>query len=106
MNKYYGAVGYVNTTETSPGVWEPIITERNYYGDITKNYKRYSGGDKVNDDIEISNSFSILADPYAYDNFHSIAYITYMGTKWKVSGVEVQFPRLILSAGGVYNDGN
>lgn len=103
MNKYYGAVGYAITEETSPGVWEPKIIERNYYGDITKNYKRFSGNDKVNNDIELGNNFSIIADPYAYENFHSIVYITYMGIKWKVSGVEVLYPRLLLSVGGRYN---
>jgi hypothetical protein len=30
--------------------------------------------------------------------------VEYMGTKWKVSNVEVKYPRLILSLGGVYNE--
>ena len=30
MAKYYGVIGYVETVETSPGVWEEQITERNY----------------------------------------------------------------------------
>lgn len=61
--KYFGSIGYVETNETNPGVWTPTIIERQYYGDVTKNYKRTSGNDKVNNDIELSNTFSILADP-------------------------------------------
>lgn len=106
MNKYYGSIGYAITEETVPGVWEPKIVERNYYGDITKNSRRISSPDKVNEDIDISSSFSIVADPYAYENFHSIVYLTFMGTKWKVSNIEVQYPRLILTVGGIYNNGN
>jgi hypothetical protein len=30
-------------------------------------------------------------------------YVEFMGTKWKITNVEVQYPRLILSVGGVYN---
>lgn len=106
MNKYYGSIGYAITEETTPGVWEPKIVERNYYGDITKNSRRISSSDKVNEDIDISSFFSIVADPYAYENFHSIVYLTFMGTKWKISNIEVQYPRLILTVGGIYNNGN
>ena len=31
-------------------------------------------------------------------------YVEFMGAKWKISSVEVQYPRLILTVGGVYND--
>lgn len=57
----------------------------------------------MNDDINVSNEISILADPYANQNFHAMRYVEFMGAKWKISGVEVQYPRLILSVGGVYN---
>lgn len=103
MAKYYGKIGYAETVETAPGVWKEQITERNYFGDLTRITRRLQSSDKVNDDINISNELSIVADPYAMNNFHSMHYAEFMGTRWKVSTVEVQYPRLILSLGGLYN---
>lgn len=103
MPKFYGAVGYTKTVETSPGVSVEQITERNYYGDVIRNTRRLQGADKVNDDINISNEISIVADPYANDHFYAIRYVVFQGAKWKVLNVDVQYPRLILSLGGLYN---
>lgn len=103
MPKFYGAVGYAETVEISPGVWEEQITERNYYGDVIRNTRRLQSADKINDDINISNEISIVADPYANDHFYAIRYVVFQGAKWKVSNIDVQYPRLILSLGGLYN---
>ena len=103
MAKYYGAVGYAVSTEVRPGIWKDTIVERMYYGDVIRNNRRLESSEKINDDVNISNEISILADPYANENFHLIKYVEFMGTKWKVSNITVQFPRLILSVGGVYN---
>lgn len=103
MGRYYGAIGYAETVETAPGVWAEQIVERVYFGDLVRNFGKVQKADKLNDDIDISNEISIVSDPYAVNNFHSMRYITYMGAKWKVNSVEVQFPRLILSIGGLYN---
>lgn len=104
MPRWYGKIGYGVTEETSPGVWTEEIVERNYYGDIIRNLRRLETSDQVNDNISVSNEISILSDPYALENFHSIRWVEFMGAKWKVSSVEVQYPRLVLSLGGVYND--
>lgn len=104
MAKYYGAIGYAETSETRPGVWEERIIERNYYGELVRNTRRLQSSDKVNDDINVANEISILADPYANENFHSMRYVEFMGAKWKISNVEVQYPRLILTIGGLYNE--
>lgn len=103
MAKYYGKIGYNESVETTPGVWEEKITERSYYGDVVRNARRLQSTDKVNDDINVNNEISIVADPYAMNNFHSMRYVEFMGAKWKVSNVEVQYPRLILTLGGLYN---
>ena len=103
MAKWCGKVGYAITAETEPGLWEPVIVERKYYGDLISNrWKRQNSGG-INDDINISNSISIIADPFANQNLGYMAYVEYMGTKWKISDVEIQFPRLILTVGGLYN---
>lgn len=105
MAKFYGSIGYAVTEETSPGVWTETITERNYYGDILRNSRSLSGNDKVNDDVNISNEISIVSDSYAAENIYAMRYIKFAGTKWKIGSVEIQYPRLILNIGGVYNDG-
>lgn len=103
MAKWYGMIGYAETVETEPGVWEEQITERSYYGDLIRNTRRLQTSGGVNDNINLSNQISILADPYANQNFHAMRYAEFMGTKWKIETVEVQYPRLILTIGGVYN---
>ena len=106
MAKYYGKIGFAVVEETKPGVWKEIITERDYFGDLIRNTRRLQSANQVNDDITISNEISIVADPFARENFHAMRYAEYMGTKWKVTSVEVQYPRLILSVGGIYNGTN
>lgn len=104
MAKFYGPVGYAESVEVRPGVWQDEVVERMYSGDVIRNTSKWSASsDSVNDDLNISNQISILADPYAYHNFHSMKYIEFMGIKWKVNNVEVKYPRLILSVGGEYN---
>lgn len=103
MAKFYGKIGYAITKETTPGVWVEEIVERLYYGDVIRNIRRLQGSENLNDDINVSNEISIVADAFANQNFHSMRYVEYMGAKWKVSSVEVKYPRLILNVGGVYN---
>ena len=103
MAKYYGVIGYAETVETAPGVYEEQITERNYYGELVRNTRRLQTSDQVNDNINIANEISIIADPFATQNFHAMRYIEFMGAKWKITNVEVRYPRLILTIGGVYN---
>lgn len=105
MTKFYGEVGYVNTVEDAPGVWvEKINEKRNYYGDVIRNNRGLQTTDQVNDNITVNNSISILADAYAYENMFAIRYVEWMGAKWKVTNVEPQRPRLILTLGGIYNE--
>ena len=100
--KYYGVIAYGIQEERAPSVWEEVITEHPYRGDILKfTNKQESAG--VNDDINVSNRLSIIGDPYAFNNFQHIKYVCWMGAKWKVTDVEVERPRLILTLSGVWN---
>lgn len=103
MARYFGRIGYAETTETVPGVWKEVITERQYYGDVIRNARRWENGDSLNDNLIVSNSISILADDYAFEHFAYIRYVEWMGALWKPTHVEVQRPRIILQVGGVYN---
>lgn len=103
MAKYYGQLGYAETQETRPGIFKEVITERSYAGDVLRNARKLESGETINDNVVVNNSLSIVADPYAYQHFFAIRYVRWMGTLWKVTNVEVQSPRLILTIGGVYN---
>lgn len=102
MAKFYGAVGYVED-ETVNDVTREVPVERFYKGDLIKNNRRLEKGEGLNDDVTISNQISIVADPYAYSHIFAIRYVRWMGACWKVSTVDVESPRLILTLGGVYN---
>lgn len=105
MAKWRGKIGYVNLEETAPGVWTTKATERIYTGELVRNpnSKWSPSPDSTNDNWTIGNRISILADPFAYHNFHTMKYVEFMDAKWTITDVEVQYPRLILSVGGVYN---
>lgn len=106
MAKYYGAVGFSSTYEdpNSPGDYVEEIVEKKYYGEVIRNRRRWEKTDRINDNLNINNEISILADTYAYHNLNEIRYVTWLGTKWKVTDIDIQYPRLTLSIGGVYND--
>lgn len=58
----------------------------------------------VNDNVTFQNRLSIVADPFAHENFGSMRYAEFGGVKWKVTDVKVQYPRLILTFGGIYHE--
>lgn len=103
MAKWFGAIGFAEMIETVPGVWKEKIVPHNYYGDLIQNTRRLQSADQLNDNINVANEISIVADPFANENFHSMRYVEFMGAKWKISNVRVQYPRLILTVGGLYN---
>ncbi len=105
MAKFYGEIGYsTGQVETEPGVWSNNIVKRNYYGDVIKNIIKEQSGEYLNSNVILNNRISIIADPFAYENFHAMKYIKWMGSLWKIVNIEVQRPRLILTIGGVYNE--
>lgn len=104
MAKVKAIVGYIDVLETAPGVWsdeQPI--ERVYYGDLTRNSRRWQSADSTNKDIVLNNTLSILGDSYANSHLSSIIYVILNGTKWTVTNIEIMRPRLIITIGGVYN---
>ena len=103
MAKWFGKIGYSITSETESGIWEPTIVEKEYYGDLTTDRRKRQNSGEVNDNINLANVISIIADPFAIQNCSYMAYVEAMGTRWKISDIEVQYPRLILTVGGVYN---
>lgn len=105
MNRFCGEIGYGNSVETpsGSGVYRDTITERVYRGDVLRNTRRLEETDKINPDVVVGNSISIVADAHAIENFMDIRYIKWEGKLWTVTSVEVRSPRLILSLGSIYN---
>lgn len=102
--KWYGEIGFGVPVETSPGVWEDEITTRKCYGDVLRSSRRLQpAADKVNDDVNISNSLSVVADPYTRQNIYAARYAEFAGAKWKITDIEVSYPRITLTLGGLYN---
>jgi hypothetical protein len=103
MAKFFGRVGYGTQTETAPGVFEDVITERQYYGDVVRDSRQLSEGEHIHGDVNVGSQISIMADAYANDHIFAMKYVEWAGVLWTVSNVEVQRPRLLLSLGEVYN---
>lgn len=103
MAKFYGEIGYVTTTETRPGIWEKVVIEKKYDGDILSFTRRWQNGDQVNDDVTINTEISIVADSYLINNMHCIRYVKINGVAWEVGSITPQYPRLLLDLGGIYN---
>lgn len=103
MSKWYGKVGFANCVETEPGVWKDEITEHPYYGDVLRKSRGLQNGSDINDDITVNVQISIVADSYATQNIYAMRYIEFHGANWEIAIAEPQFPRIILTLGGMYN---
>lgn len=101
--KWFGKIAFADQVDDGTGIWENKIVERDYFGDILQNSKR-NQVTEINQDITVTNQLSVIADPYLLDSFHKILYVTFMGSKWRVSEVQVGYPRLTLSFGSLYNE--
>ena len=96
-------VGYGEQIDVGNGIWEDVITERQHFGDILRNTRKFREGESVNDNLVLANSVSIVADGFASENFSRIRYVVWRGAYWTVTDIEEERPRLILRLGGIYN---
>jgi hypothetical protein len=103
MAKFHGKIGYSSVVEKAQGVYVDQPTEREYYGDVIRESKQFTNSGQVNDNLTMNNRISIIADDFANSNFSAMRYVVWAGVYWKISSIEAQRPRLILSLGGVYN---
>lgn len=101
--KWFGKIGYALDTEVSPGIWEHNVIEREHFGDVLSFRRNEQPGNEIVEGITLTNKISILADPFAESSIESMLYLTFMGTKWNITNIDVEYPRLIISLGGVYH---
>lgn len=103
MAKWSGKIGFSTSVEVEPGYWEEQIIEKQYTGDVITHSVKRQNSEGVNQNINISSSISIIANPFANKHCSEMTYITYMGAKWKISDITPEFPRLKLTIGDLYN---
>lgn len=105
MAKFVGEIGfsYENEDADETGVWDQHVIERHYHGDIMNATYKWNDNQKVNEDLNISNKFSVVADSFAMKNLYNMLYVKWNGVKWKIITTELSSPRLILYVGGIYN---
>ena len=105
MGRFSGKIGFVETVETSPGIYEPVATERPYYGDfIVRRTRLDSNSSSTNDDLTISNDISIVADKFTKEHLGYMRYVILNGQKWKITVASIEYPRIRLTVGGLYNE--
>jgi hypothetical protein len=98
-----GVIGYGEQTKIRPGVWEDVIVEKKFRGDVLRPSSGPDEGGKVNDDLKVGLSISVVAGAYHAQHVHELRYISWQGQLWKVANVDVAHPRLIMRLGGLYN---
>ncbi len=105
MSKYCGLIGYSITEEspTMPGVFLPKIVEIKHFGDIVKERSKWEQTTYQNDNITISNKLSIVANSYISENYGYMKYAVINGVRWTITNISLEYPRVILTLGGVYN---
>jgi hypothetical protein len=103
MARFYGVIGYADTVEATPGIAEDVIIERRFRGDVLRDLSRFVYGDDVNPDSTLTNSISIVASRFLFENLSKLRYIEFAGEKWKIETLEVKKPRLIIGMGDIYD---
>ena len=105
MAKFYGQIGFVKTVMTDVEIWDTVEYARIYPGDLIRSQRRWSNGESVNENLDVSNEISIVLDDFMQKNLGSIKWAEVMGSKWKVNSIIMEYPRIRLTLGGVYNGG-
>ena len=108
MARFSGTVGFLKSVERDPenhtGIWDEVVTERRYYGDVYSHSYRWDQNGTLNENLAVSNRISIVADSFARQNLGAMRFVRWLGDTWKITNVEVQYPRIILTIGGQYHE--
>lgn len=103
MTKFCGTIGIRKTVNKGSGIWVEDVDKRTVYGEVKSNTRRLENGESINDNVNVNNTFEIVGDEDIFERFYDIVYISWRGQNWKVSNIDFQPPRLILTIGGIYN---
>lgn len=105
MAKWSGRIGFVTTAEkpVGSGIYKDVIVIKAFSGDVNRVVRKWQTADKINEDVNLNNEISIVATPYLTENFYAIRFISFMNNWWRVNTVTMNYPRLTLEIGGLYN---
>lgn len=104
MAKFFGKIGFAHSVETKQGVHQEEFVDREYYGDLIRNSRRIQNStESTNKNVSLGNDISILADSYANENIYAMRYVEFAGNKWRIDSAEIDYPRIRLNIGGLYN---
>ena len=102
MAKFYDKIGFVKTEETEPGIWEPQTEEVLYSGEVTQTTARWEDNGRINGNLEINHTISLILDDYITHNMFALRYVCYAGRRWLVTKISVLHPRIVLTLGSEY----
>lgn len=104
MAKFYGLIGFSQEVEVSPGVYDYVIVEKPYYGEVIRDVVDSVASGTVLAERKTGNAFRIVGDGYSRNNFFDMTYVKWAGNYWEVRQVELlQRPRMIIRIGGKWN---
>ena len=108
MARFHGPIGFLTTEEKDPvarpGIYDEVLKERTYYGDVFNSSRRWDQNGNFNDNLAISNRISIVADDFIKTHLGAMKYVRWLGDTWKITNFEMQYPRIILTIGGQYHE--
>ena len=103
MARFSGLIGYVTQEESVPGVWSSVERTRKMKGNVIRQTASVVTGEGVNDNVSLNHRVSLIGDAYAFDNYFNIKWVKMDTKRWKVTSIEVERPRIIVSLGGIWN---
>lgn len=102
--RFFDAIGFGFSQEVRRDVWEDVITENKYYGEVRQNTQTMSVSGSVLTERTFNTTISVVADSFALENYTAIKYVRWAGSLWTVTSVKSDLrPRLILTLGEKYN---
>ena len=105
MARFYGEIGFSVVEETRPGVFKEKYIEKKYKGDVLKSNRRWNPSEYLNDDLDIFNDISIIADDFINSHFGVMRYVRWMNQCFEITSavVDTERHRITLSLGGVFH---
>ena len=104
MARFHGKVGFLVTKDDqTTGIVDEEVVEKTFFGRVPEHSRRWQSSDMVTDNLQLGNQIAITATDYAYKHATAICYCEWMGGLWKVTGIKIRRPEILLTLGGVYN---
>ena len=103
MAKFSGELGYLVETDLGNGITEPSIIYKKCKGDLLENRRTSQNSNEIIEGVQLSNKFSIIANPFMLENLGKLKVVKYLGVPWEINSAGYNKPRVIIDVKGVYN---